>query len=251
VELCLRLLVSAIMLILNGDTGPIDSVDKSLKLLENLHVSTLADGDWGKIRLPISRMRKILEPFLYGLLTINASDGDDLLFQCTKLAMVYSSIQEFELAEALFHEIIPHFDGREEFLILDSYMDTMTQSTAHIEYALHLQRKGRLRKSAEILLLIYYDLMSKVNRRYNDALAALEGHLSSLQQRLDQNTYAYLISYIHYTLQPESSLPPTEITRKIENCKDDETMDTTSNKYGVTYSVSDITGISYSHFMVP
>ena len=194
-------------------------------------LNSLSDWDlensvsWGSVRSTIAQIQTVLANDHFRPL--------DVLFHCTRLAAAYSEGEMFEPAEILF-----------QALLVGPHSNRYTLS-AHIEYALHLQRQNHWERSARHLISAY-ECMNTMEERDIDQEERLKHHLAATRDQLGPGGQAFLAERIKDIV--------TELTFTVEGKEDveeDDLMDAKSTKYGITYSVSEITGISYSQFMVP
>jgi hypothetical protein len=224
----------------------------TVESLCKLKLYLLPTSHW-KLTQIFTRMLSLLEER-----TLDTERGYKLspsvLFQAVRIASEYSAIDQFDFAQGLFSSIIPHIT----FLSDSQY--GMQKAEANLLFAFHYQRQQLWGDCAARLVAATRYISSNIGQ--NDV--ATTRYLKTALDELDGNLWNYdgysvqeLLS--HHIERLISLLPGIGMTGRCSSRKatndlassDAMSISTRSYQYGVTYSVSEVTGVSDSVFMVP
>jgi hypothetical protein len=205
---------------------------------------------WNDLISTMSEMQKILD---------NGIEMDhyltsDVLVEGLYLAGTYSVLKDFASAHSVFSSVLPKL-----WLLSDAKYESDV-IYGYIEIGLHYKRQELWPEAFDYLSLAHKGLAK--SGRCQEA-TFLESHLDQASRSMHEtscfeaeSSQRKVLELIEMsrgnTLLKNISHGKTwEVVVKGINKKDEFETDTTSCKYGITYSVSSITGISDSMFMVP
>lgn len=233
---------------------------------------------WDELGLLISEIKSLV---------INASQIDidpDILSFGISFAHYLSVLKQFTIAHSIFSSMLPQVWAQSD----PKYHGLMAHS--HLMFGLHYKRYGVLTEADEYLSLAYEwfeelkqrNIVMVVESYLSEAREDLndENHLEmelekrSALEAIEMVWVKRLLKEIRPARLPKTALKDVAKTQNGAETEDgggvqnvgeteeggeleesaeiDDTMtDITSCKYGITYSCSDITGISDSGFMVP
>ena len=175
-----------------------------------------------------------------------------VLFQGVHIASAYSLVEKFEYAQRLFLSTIPHLSS------LDNSKYGKQKVEAELQFTIHYQQQQQLRVSCAAHLVSAIqnfspDVAKAATTNYlKDAFDELSqdlwNHEGSVLPDLFENHIEKLRWILGRMDSADIDAPRTAVSELIS--WDAMSIFTRSDKYGVTYSVSEVTGVSDSVFMV-
>lgn len=205
---------------------------------------------WNDLMSTMSEMKKILDNGI----EMNDYLTPDVLVEGIDLAGTYSVLKNFASAHSVFSSVLPKL-----WLLTDAKYESDV-IYGYIEFGLHYKRQELWREAFDYLSLAHKGLTK--SGRLREAMF-LEPHLDMdlrlshelrclKEERIKINELEHIeMGRGNGLLKTISHSRTWKTATKDHEKKCDSETDTTSCKYGITYSVSSITGISDSVFIVP
>jgi tetratricopeptide (TPR) repeat protein len=176
------------------------------------------------------------------------------------LAHRYSVLNDFAAAHSVFSYVLPMLWTNTSFWEESDPNYDLWITCGYWCFGLHYMRQGLWTEAVDYLLLAQEELVNK--DKYNRSVV-VQSHLTEAQMKMREGNHSGVESRkrseleaiemcrIHRLLKEIRPTRVRKTTVKDGAEIEDFMTDTTSCKYGITYSVTEITGISDSVFMVP
>lgn len=224
---------------------------RKISVLGSLLETYIGIEDSQKMHATIRDMQKLLDDRI---------DSDhqvypEVLLDGLHLGSVYCQLLEYDLAKHLMSRIIPKLelldDGKYEIEKLYGYLDYGTLLLR--ARVVNKEDYVRLTDEAELYLGLARSGLRKLDRRDDPVLAFVDSRMTELQYDLSElrNSKALNKESLKEVLGVESPDCEDEFVCKgsRKSGKESTDADTVSYKYGVSFSMTDITGISLSEFI--
>jgi len=225
--------------------------DRKISVLASLLETYIGIEDSQKMYATIRDMQKLLDDRI----DIDPRVNPEVLLDGLHLGSVYCQLLEYDLAKHLMSRIIPKLelldDGKYEIEKLYGYLDygTLLLRTRVV----NREEYVRITDEAELYLGLARSGLRKLDRRDDPVLAFVDSLMTQLQYDLSElrNSKALSKASLKEILGVESPDSEDELVCKgsRKSGKDSTDADTVSYKYGVSFSMTDITGISLSEFI--
>jgi tetratricopeptide (TPR) repeat protein len=225
--------------------------DRKISVLASLLETYIGIEDSQKMYATIRDMQKLLDDRI----EIDPRVNPEVLLDGLHLGSVYCQLLEYDLAKHLMSRIIPKLelldDGKYEIEKLYGYLDygTLLLRTRVVNRGEYV----RITDEAELYLGLARSGLRKLDRRDDPVLAFVDSLMTQLQYDLSElrNSKALSKASLKEILGVESPDSEDELVCKgsRKSGKDSTDADTVSYKYGVSFSMTDITGISLSEFI--
>jgi tetratricopeptide (TPR) repeat protein len=214
----------------------------SIQLLETFSIAEAST---------MSKARSLLEESL----EMDHEISPEFLVEGIHLASIYSDWEDVTSAQSIFESVLPKLE-----LLSDAKYD-LEKAYAYLEFGLHHQRQG-VWKSAVDYLSMAYEGLAKLKESDESLMKFVKMCLIEVQlqvehsveeTKLKQQRFIDIVEAGREERRPKRHRQAKSSKHSERNDSDEEDVesDMMSCKYGITYSVGDITGISDSVFMVP
>jgi tetratricopeptide (TPR) repeat protein len=219
---------------------------RRISILGSLLEISISIKHWPSVHALLRDMQKSLDERL----DIDYESFPEVLLEGIHLGSVYCQLLEYELAESLMSQVIPKIE------ILDDATYEIEKIYAYMEYGRANLRLGVLEQAAFYLNWAKYGL-EKLNRHDDPVVAFVDARLLELEFRSvnsrDKTALGremlMVMEMIGVSI-PSHDAGDEAVSEGSRIGGEDATdVDTSSYKYGVTFSTTDITGVSISEFL--